>query len=284
MEASFCGANQGELKDMHFNVDHYKMAGRKLFNALVIYSKIDCYEIVYGKKQILEHGNNEDENQNCNLNFDDIAKEFEENREELLYQGDVDSSAGSDSEPSEDNMSDGEMSKILPIKPKKSKKLVSQNSFKKRQRDLEKKMKEKARLKREELEKAKSKSPVKKVHNNYRNILKDRFNLGNAVKKVEMVDAWTQTSNNEEEAKNSANLTPNDTRESTIDNTPTLMSRDSKNSNFEDSKAKEASISLYKQQDTDSKFRVRVNSTISNNKIFRSPISNSINSDYIKRE
>lgn len=281
MEASFCGASQGELKDMHFNAEHYKQAGEKLFHALVIYSKIDCYEVVYGKKRILELDNENEDQQN--LNFDDIAKEFEDNKEELLYQSEADSSAGSDSEPSEDNMSDGEMSKILPIKPKKPKKLVSQSSFKKRQRDLEKKMKEKARLKREELEKAKSKSPVKKVHNNYRNILKDRFNLGK-VKKVEMVDAWTQTSNNEEDAKNSTNTTPNDTRESTIDNIPTLMSRDSTNTNFEDNKTEETPISLYKRQDTDSKFRVRVNSTISNNKTFRSPISNSINSDYKKRE
>lgn len=176
-------------------------------------------------------------------------------------------------------MSDGEMAKILPIKPKKAKKLVSQQSFKKRQKELEKKLQEKARLKREELEKAKSKSPAKRV-NHYRNVLKDRFNLAK-LKKVEMVDAWTQTSLNGTET----NTTPTAVeKESTIDIIPSLISRDSASSNFEDSKVEETPISLYKRQDTDSKFRVRVNSTISNNKTFRSPISNSINNDYKKRE
>lgn len=191
-------------------------------------------------------------------------------------------------------MSDAEISKILPIKPKKPKKLVSQNSFKKRQKELEKKLKEKAKLKREEMEKAKSQSPVKRVHNNYKNILKDRFNLGK-IKKVEMVDAWTQTSNTENEnttagkVQHAHNLfiaqnaldKPADTG---LENMPSLISRESTQTNVEDSKGNESPTSLYKKTDPDSKFRVRVNSTISNNKTFRSPISNAMNSEYKKRE
>ena len=268
---------------MHFNSNHFKEAGRKLFKALILYCKIDCYEVVHGKKQILEVKSEAGEGEEPDMfNFDDIAKEFDERKDEYILQSDAASSAGSDSEPSEDNMSDAEIFKILPAKPvlKKTKKLISQSTFKKRQRDLEKRLKEKARLKREELEKAKSKPQVKRVHNNYKNILKDRFNLGK-IKKVEMVDAWTQTSNpeNENTQQPAPKPVPEETTDPTIENVPTMMSRESTNSNFENSKTEDTPISLYKK--SDAKFRVRVNSTIRNNKTFRSPISNS---EYIKRE
>ena len=54
MEASFCGADQGEYENIHFNEDLLMNIGRKLISALVVYWKIDPYEVVYGKKQILE--------------------------------------------------------------------------------------------------------------------------------------------------------------------------------------------------------------------------------------
>lgn len=155
MEASFCGANQGNLKDIHFNNEHYATAGRNLLNALIIYSKIDCYEVIHGKKQLIQEQNF--------LNLDKIKSEFEESKEELVAE-DSDDSDGSDSEPSDDNMSDDEIAKILPIKPKKkrSSKLTTQNSFKKRQKEIEKRMREKLLIKREEMEKKSlSKSPVK---------------------------------------------------------------------------------------------------------------------------
>jgi len=148
----------------------------------------------------------------------------------------------------------------------------------KRQKALEDKLKEKAKLKREELEKAK-KSPIKRVHN-YKNVLKERFNLAK-IKKVEMIDAWTQTSNHENE--NNLNSTPI-AKDNTIDIVPTMISRDSSEANIEDIKTDEGSLSLYKQKEAENKFRVRVNSTINNTKTFRSPISNSITGDYRKRE
>ena len=49
MEASFWGANQGELADLHFNEEHLVNIGRKLIFALIPYCKIDPYEVVYGK-------------------------------------------------------------------------------------------------------------------------------------------------------------------------------------------------------------------------------------------
>jgi hypothetical protein len=41
MEASFSGANKGELKDSHFTTEHLMNMGRKLLEALIVYCKID---------------------------------------------------------------------------------------------------------------------------------------------------------------------------------------------------------------------------------------------------
>lgn len=38
MEASFCGANMGELDEMHFTCDHFKKAGQALMESLIVYS------------------------------------------------------------------------------------------------------------------------------------------------------------------------------------------------------------------------------------------------------
>lgn len=148
MEASFCGADQGEFKDMHFESEHFKNCGRQLFFALIVYCKIDCHEVLFGQKKQIEAG----EADTPELKLDDVISEFDTKKEELICQSDTDSDDGSDSEPSEDNMSDKEISKILPVKiKKKPNRLVSQGSFKKRQKELENKLKEKAAAKREEL-------------------------------------------------------------------------------------------------------------------------------------
>ena len=175
MEASFWGASQGALKDQHFKSEDFKNWGSQLFHSLLIYSKIDWHEVIFGNKQILELGDQANEK----LTYDKILEEFNGKKDELINESDADSDDGSDSEPSEDNMSDKEICKILPIKIKKRKvnQLVSQTSFKKRQRDLENKLKEKAAAKREELKRREVKSPLKRVYN-YKNALKDRFNLG----------------------------------------------------------------------------------------------------------
>ena len=56
------------------------------------------------------------------LKLTDLEKELTENKELIeMTKGDEDGedSAGSDSEPSEDNLEEEEMAKIIPIKPKK---------------------------------------------------------------------------------------------------------------------------------------------------------------------
>mmetsp|Transcript_27276 Transcript_27276/g.27147 ORF Transcript_27276/g.27147 Transcript_27276/m.27147 type:complete len:237 (+) Transcript_27276:213-923(+) len=197
MEASFCGADQGELEGMHFNSEHFNKVGRNLFHALILKLKIDPYEIVEGKPQILEMKESEE---NSKINYDDLMEEYEEKEAELLVESDDGSSAGSDSQPSEDNMSDDEISKILPLKvnKKKQKKLPTQNSFKKRNKELELKMREKIKKKKEQ-ERAK-KSPMKRI-SNYKNALKGKFNLSR-ISKVKMVDNWTQTSNRGSDTEN----------------------------------------------------------------------------------
>jgi len=41
MEASFSGADRGELKDTHFSTENFMLVGRRLLEALLIYCKID---------------------------------------------------------------------------------------------------------------------------------------------------------------------------------------------------------------------------------------------------
>ena len=142
MEASFWGADKGEYANIHFNEEHLMNIGRKLISALIIYCKIDPYEVVYGKQLIAEITNPAD---SWALDFDDIIGEFKENESELIKDTDAWSSAGSDSDPSEDNLSDDEIAKIMPskLKKKKPKKIVTQHSLNKRKKLLEDKLKEK---------------------------------------------------------------------------------------------------------------------------------------------
>lgn len=245
---------------------------------MITYCKIDPYEIITGRKQISEvkEQPEEEEKHEQPINFDSIFSEFKENEDELIQDSDTGSSAGSDSEPSEDNMSDEAIAKILPvkIKKKKQKKLVSQNSLKKRKREFELKLKEKNK-KREEAEKAK-KSPLKRV-TNYKNALKDRFNLSR-IKKVEMVDAWTQTSNrgsdNEGEEKKDQNKISEG--QISLNKNPDMS--------FYSSKAEDTPVSLYKRNSASTKYKMHMSSALSTNKTFRSPISNSITNDYIKKD
>ncbi len=43
MEASFSGADRGELKDHHFTTENLMLAGRRLLEALIVYCKIDIH-------------------------------------------------------------------------------------------------------------------------------------------------------------------------------------------------------------------------------------------------
>jgi hypothetical protein len=43
MEASFCGADKGKFKDMHFTTEYFMLAGRRLLESLIVYCKIDVH-------------------------------------------------------------------------------------------------------------------------------------------------------------------------------------------------------------------------------------------------
>lgn len=235
--------------------------------------------MVTGSKQINEVKENQGDEEKTEepFCFDNIMNEFKEKEDELITQSEAGSSAGSDSEPSEDNMSDAEIAKILPVKlkKKKQKKLVSQNSLKKRQREFELKLKEKNK-KREEAEKAK-KSPFKRV-TNYKNALKDRFNLSR-IKKVEMVDAWTQTSNrgSDNEAEEKKEIVKREPQKP-------LNNLKNADQSFYSAKLDDSPIALYKRNNPNQKYKINMNSSLSTNKTFRSPISNSITNEYKKKE
>lgn len=231
-----------------------------------------------GKREINEIEMPKQE-EKSSFDFESIFNEYKEKEDELMIESDSGSSAGSDEEPSEDNMSDKEIAKLLPDKAKKNKqkkKLVSQNSLKKRNKEFELRMKEKNR-KREEDEKAK-KSPMKRI-SNYKNALKDRFNLSR-IKKVEMVDAWTQTSNRGSDAENEEKK-----------EIPIIIKADSltlngktTESSFYSANANDSPVSIYKKSNSSQKYKINMNSSLSNNKTFRSPISNSISNDYRKKD
>jgi hypothetical protein len=53
MEASFCGADKGDLSGKHFTTDAFMGAGRKLLEALIVYYKIDVFQSI---KEIRNNG------------------------------------------------------------------------------------------------------------------------------------------------------------------------------------------------------------------------------------
>ena len=54
MEASFCGADRGKYKDQHFSSEHLMVAGRKLLESLIVYSKIEVKQSIKTIKKPLE--------------------------------------------------------------------------------------------------------------------------------------------------------------------------------------------------------------------------------------
>ena len=134
MEASFCGADRGTLKNQHFTTEHLMNAGRKLLEALIVYCKIDVFESIKeirmkGKKRgvVEEEKEIEASGDYQKLNIDDLQKEISDNKELIkMTEGAGDEEeggigSGSESDPSEDNLEEEEIARIVPIKIKKKK-------------------------------------------------------------------------------------------------------------------------------------------------------------------
>lgn len=118
------------------------------------------------------------------------------NDKKLLQSGAKDDSGdndggGSDSDPSEDNMEEEEMAKIIPIKLNASKKKTDA----KKQLPIRKTFKQEEAKEQKQQQTQAKKSPTKRV--NQGGSFFDRVKLPKSygMRKVEMVDAWTQTSN-----------------------------------------------------------------------------------------
>ena len=109
MESTFSGLDIGDLKGQHMATENFEEMGKDLCRTLLIYENIYIppeLESLYGKKD-KDNANPQDMSQL-------FANELKENKK-LLAAGDRDSSGGSDSEPSEDNLPVDEVAKVVPI-------------------------------------------------------------------------------------------------------------------------------------------------------------------------
>jgi len=73
MEASFCGADMGDLKDTHFTTDALQSAGKKCLEALIVYSKIEVKRDV---KKIKDEGDKNKPVSYMDFNAEDMVKEL----------------------------------------------------------------------------------------------------------------------------------------------------------------------------------------------------------------
>lgn len=135
LEASFSGADRGALKDHHFTTEHLMTMGRKVLEALIVFSKINVIqtlaEIRTRKGTVAaieeeEKGVQIEMDQGYkSLSYEAIHKELSENKQLIkMTEGGKDGdggSSGSESDPSEDNLEEEEIAKIVPIKPGKKK-------------------------------------------------------------------------------------------------------------------------------------------------------------------
>lgn len=155
LEASFSGADMGQNKDIHFTTEHLMTMGRKVLEALLVYQKVNVQQTLIdaAKPQVTKKKGGKADTENkkeeeavpavepttmtqdqayqeldqgyLQLNSDAILQELTDNKQlikmtEGKEEGDGDSS-GSESDPSEDNLEEEEMAKIVPISAKKAK-------------------------------------------------------------------------------------------------------------------------------------------------------------------
>lgn len=212
MEASFCGADQGKYAGVHFTTEHLMEIGRKLCLSLLIYCDIDVPKVLKdisqsgaqkkGKKKKVE----EDKSQQ--VDQADIAEELRKfNRKALISElmGDKkllnsgngkcesgDDGGGSDSDPSEDNMEEDEIAKIIPIKAPSSPKKKTENQ-RQRQLPIRKQFKqEETKEVKQQTQNPPQKKPTARKFNSGGSFF-DRVRLPKSfgLRRVEMVDAWT---------------------------------------------------------------------------------------------
>jgi len=133
MESSFAGLDMGKHAGKHLTSEMLESLGYDLCRSILIYCNISCppdlidlpcfarfkedkQDIPPGKKNFKEPNFNEA-----------LMNELKSNKQ-LLNQGDGDSSSGSDSQPSEDNLQAEELVKNLPTVDKTLKQQLKKNA------------------------------------------------------------------------------------------------------------------------------------------------------------
>lgn len=211
MEASFCGADRGPLAGAHFSPDHLQECGRKLCEALILYCNVEVPPLrrppqlkknASASLKALPPDPPDEEEKAAGVGRSytcfktkDLLKELLSNKS-LWNSGarseDGGSSAGSDDDPSGDNLEDEEIVKIIPAKAKKKfaedRKLASEEAARRKAED-ERLLKEKQDEQRRQAERLLRAKELKKN-------LQSRKDKKR--RKVPMVDAWTQTSDRED--------------------------------------------------------------------------------------
>lgn len=92
-------------------------AGKKVLEALIVYSKIEVKRDGSDLKKYTEDGQQVKSPSYTDFNADAIQKELTQNTKLIkMTMGEEGNSSASDSEPSADNLDEDEMAKIAPIK------------------------------------------------------------------------------------------------------------------------------------------------------------------------
>lgn len=97
MESTFSGIDFGDLKGCHMSTDHFEDMGLQLCRTLLIYCNIYCPPEL---EHLFPHMKQGQKGGDMAAAF---ASELKSNKK-LLSAGEGDSSGGSDSEPSDDNL------------------------------------------------------------------------------------------------------------------------------------------------------------------------------------
>lgn len=133
MEASFCGADKGSIAGHHFSTEHLMLAGRRLLESLIVYSKIDVPQSIKQMKAVPKkaqknsssaierEGNDGDQDIEVKkpcwmISAAELEKELLQNNQliKLTTGHDDGESSGSDSQPSVDNLDAEEMAQLVP--------------------------------------------------------------------------------------------------------------------------------------------------------------------------
>lgn len=112
MESTFSGVDIGDYKGQHMKTEHFEQMGMDLCRTILIYESIYVppeFEHIFGKI------NKDGPKQDVGAAF---AEKLAQDKK-LMDAGDGDSSGGSDSEPSEDNMPPDKANELIPITEKK---------------------------------------------------------------------------------------------------------------------------------------------------------------------